>query len=634
MRILIYCCVIIIGMIFIIPLHGYENRVVIDGPDLAGINPVIWIPIKIENDFDIGRFNLRFRLTAEGPLTACFMDDIEVTPGSRLDESLCSEINAEVDACLHLDVWNTYDFIATCIPPGPLEEQFKIRVITNDANGMICIDSSRPSLSNWRWCYPEDEDCMNAYPPPFEGDCIYVDDGPNFVIRDCIMDFGLEDNCTEYCGEYWFTSPDIWLGPYPHIELFCIPQEQTLFQLNVAVWNNGQPSTEEAGLYLFSSDELASATFSHIMDTKYLASIGHAPAPAGSVVGPVEGHYAMFTSWGTISPDYNLHVLISNTEDPVLELIVPLSNNYACYNKRALAYLPIGKGFGPHSSFTAYFNDTVYVTNPYDYTSDFLLTVEDLGPDWQIIPADGIELTLDSGEVAECPYYFLRDNAQHGLDTFTNYLYYHVPDSTLLDGRQIRLRVDGIAPDSLPYFEVRLVDMPDSCQWPVYEINWDTPTLDTLGYPELLQGFEIHGSTDSFDLHSPDSTTLIVRTNADLNFEQDDFQYYYIPPDSQVYYITMFALDAAGHTSKSTPILTGYEYNCGDCNDDGVVNVSDAVYIINYVFVGGDPPYPLYTGDVNCDAFVNISDAVWIINYVFVGGNAPCDTTGDGIADC
>jgi PKD repeat protein/sugar lactone lactonase YvrE len=73
---------------------------------------------------------------------------------------------------------------------------------------------------------------------------------------------------------------------------------------------------------------------------------------------------------------------------------------------------------------------------------------------------------------------------------------------------------------------------------------------------------------------------------------------------------------------------------CGDSNSDISVNVSDAVWIINYVFVGGDPPDPLLVGDVNCDSSVNVSDAVWIINYVFVGGNDPCDFDGDEIPDC
>lgn len=73
---------------------------------------------------------------------------------------------------------------------------------------------------------------------------------------------------------------------------------------------------------------------------------------------------------------------------------------------------------------------------------------------------------------------------------------------------------------------------------------------------------------------------------------------------------------------------------CGDVNDDRKINVSDAVYIINYVFAGGDPPVYLRTGDVNCDDSTNVSDAVWIINHVFVGGNAPCDLDGDSEPDC
>jgi hypothetical protein len=80
--------------------------------------------------------------------------------------------------------------------------------------------------------------------------------------------------------------------------------------------------------------------------------------------------------------------------------------------------------------------------------------------------------------------------------------------------------------------------------------------------------------------------------------------------------------------------LTVLPYLCGDTNKDKTVNVSDAVWIINYVFAGGDPPDPLESGDANCDSDCNVSDAVWIINYVFVGGSQPCDTDGDGLPDC
>ena len=72
---------------------------------------------------------------------------------------------------------------------------------------------------------------------------------------------------------------------------------------------------------------------------------------------------------------------------------------------------------------------------------------------------------------------------------------------------------------------------------------------------------------------------------------------------------------------------------CGDANQDTRVNVSDAVYVINYVFSGGIPPKPvLACGDANKDARVNVSDAVYLINYVFSGGNPP-STCSPGAAE-
>jgi hypothetical protein len=75
-------------------------------------------------------------------------------------------------------------------------------------------------------------------------------------------------------------------------------------------------------------------------------------------------------------------------------------------------------------------------------------------------------------------------------------------------------------------------------------------------------------------------------------------------------------------------------FTCGDANNDGSINVSDAIWIANYVFIGGPEPDPFMSGEVNCDGSVNVSDAVWIANYIFIGGNDPCDSDGDGIPDC
>ena len=67
-------------------------------------------------------------------------------------------------------------------------------------------------------------------------------------------------------------------------------------------------------------------------------------------------------------------------------------------------------------------------------------------------------------------------------------------------------------------------------------------------------------------------------------------------------------------------ILWAAIYPAGEVNGDGSVNVSDAVYLINYIFSNGNPPVDMSSADVNNDCKVNVSDAVCIISYVFGGG--------------
>jgi hypothetical protein len=66
-------------------------------------------------------------------------------------------------------------------------------------------------------------------------------------------------------------------------------------------------------------------------------------------------------------------------------------------------------------------------------------------------------------------------------------------------------------------------------------------------------------------------------------------------------------------------------YICGDCTQDGVIELGDIVYLINYIFRGGDSPEPECIGDVNCDALVELGDVVYLINYVFRAGDPPCE---------
>jgi hypothetical protein len=66
-------------------------------------------------------------------------------------------------------------------------------------------------------------------------------------------------------------------------------------------------------------------------------------------------------------------------------------------------------------------------------------------------------------------------------------------------------------------------------------------------------------------------------------------------------------------------------YMTGDANGDELLNISDAVHLISYIFSDGPAPDPLMCGDCTCDGIVNISDATYIVAYIFGGGPAPCE---------
>jgi hypothetical protein len=63
---------------------------------------------------------------------------------------------------------------------------------------------------------------------------------------------------------------------------------------------------------------------------------------------------------------------------------------------------------------------------------------------------------------------------------------------------------------------------------------------------------------------------------------------------------------------------------CGDVNGSQKVNISDAVYMVNYIFGDGPAPQDISHGDVNCDGSANLADVVYLVNYIFAGGPAPC----------
>lgn len=65
--------------------------------------------------------------------------------------------------------------------------------------------------------------------------------------------------------------------------------------------------------------------------------------------------------------------------------------------------------------------------------------------------------------------------------------------------------------------------------------------------------------------------------------------------------------------------------DCGDINLSGRYDISDAVYMVLYIFSGGPAPLDSHDGDVNCDDTCDVSDVVYLLQFIFSNGPVPCN---------
>jgi hypothetical protein len=69
----------------------------------------------------------------------------------------------------------------------------------------------------------------------------------------------------------------------------------------------------------------------------------------------------------------------------------------------------------------------------------------------------------------------------------------------------------------------------------------------------------------------------------------------------------------------------------GDVNGDLAIDISDAVYLMNFLYLGGPEPAPLacqpfeqvMNGDIDGSGSFEVTDPIRLLNYLFQGGVAP-----------
>jgi hypothetical protein len=71
---------------------------------------------------------------------------------------------------------------------------------------------------------------------------------------------------------------------------------------------------------------------------------------------------------------------------------------------------------------------------------------------------------------------------------------------------------------------------------------------------------------------------------------------------------------------KFVSASTGSRFTRGNCNADATVNLSDAIFTLNHLFLGGPDPACRRACDSDDNDVVNLTDAIYLLNRLFLGG--------------
>ncbi len=112
---------------------------------------------------------------------------------------------------------------------------------------------------------------------------------------------------------------------------------------------------------------------------------------------------------------------------------------------------------------------------------------------------------------------------------------------------------------------------------------------------------------------------LDYAVNSDLEYYMDIFHQQNVPEE----YLTSTQIYVPGQTINTVvefAILIDVMDYRGDVNGNGIVEIGDIIYLVNYLYRQGDPPLRPSDGDLNCDRVINVGDVVFLVSFLYRGG--------------
>ena len=153
---------------------------------------------------------------------------------------------------------------------------------------------------------------------------------------------------------------------------------------------------------------------------------------------------------------------------------------------------------------------------------------------------------------------------------------------------------------------------------------------DRAGYSEV----NIDGNWHTMDImvafFARDWTVSLMMLGIDMD-GSNGWSYSWTPTGIGEDSLTYFRARTKDATNIKGYDVALYRYNCsenyiqGDYNNDDLADLSDLMYLIDFLVKGGPAPVGgAGRADCNCDNYINVADVVYYMNYLFGSSDEPC----------
>jgi immune inhibitor A len=398
--------------------------------------------------------------------------------------------------------------------------------------------------------------------------CVTAAGTPDLVIRDCAADVGAEPDVA--CAANWVRSPDIYVDNNDD-GIIDAPVQGVVNHLYVRAWNIGAATTNARIKCWYVNPSLGlrfglGSPGTPIVDHQTgqseltIASVGTLnPTPGGQ-------GYRRYFNWLIPTPPpsidhYCIGCVIENATDPQTSAVPLEENNLGQINYWALA-LKAGTTparFGDPDSMVTVFRQEVRVVNPLEEPAPFLVLVEGLDPEYEVVPGREVELFLEPGQEEVITFDLIHPQAEHADSARVEFALFRMPEFERLGGLVNDLYIDDLPPERVPGWSVEYF-RPGGDSYPrptpTHELTWFEPAADIGGFVERVRCYDVYVSTDPAELDPPGEGVEPIRFAGDDNPQKDGRQFYYYAQDQETYYFTVVPIDLAGNAGEHAVVMT------------------------------------------------------------------------------